>query len=242
MVIDLLNSEPVADVDLKQRLSRLRETIARAAERAGRDPDEIEILPITKGHPASLIQLVEAAGLPAVGENRVAEAEEKRALLGTSGLRWHMVGHLQRNKAAKALQLFDVIETVDSARLASRTQAVAQAAGLTDVEVLAQVNTSGEAAKSGFTVDLALDEIGRMCEMEPLRVNGLMTMAPFTSDEAVLRRTFGAARELLDRCRREIDGFDGTVLSMGMSNDFEIAVEEGATRLRLGTVLFGERA
>jgi len=229
-------------MDLETRLSGVRETIARAAERAGRSPDEIDILPITKGHPASLIQRVATAGLAAVGENRVAEAEEKQALLGSTGLRWHMVGHLQRNKAAKALQLFDVIETVDSARLAARLQAVAQAGGLTDVEVLAQVNTSGEAAKSGFDAERALDEIGRMCELEPLRVDGLMTMAPFTSDEAVLRRTFGAVRDLLDRCRREIDRFDGTVLSMGMSNDFEIAVEEGATRLRLGTVLFGERA
>ncbi len=229
-------------MDLETRLSGVRETIARAAERAGRSPDEIEILPITKGHPASLIQRVAAAGLAAVGENRVAEAEEKQALLGSTGLRWHMVGHLQRNKAAKALQLFDVIESVDSARLAARLQAVAQVAGLTEVEVLAQINTSGESAKSGFDGERALDEIGRMCELEPLRVDGLMTMAPFTSDEAVLRRTFAAVRDLLDRCRREIDRFDGTVLSMGMSNDFEIAVEEGATRLRLGTVLFGERA
>jgi len=230
------------DVDFQHRLSRLRETVARAAERADRAPDEIEILPITKGHPDALIRVVEAAGLPAVGENRVAEAEAKQASLGETGLRWHMVGHLQRNKATKALQLFDVIESVDSARLASRLQVAAQSAGLADVEVLAQVNTSGEAAKSGFAADAALEEIGRMCEMEPLRVDGIMTMAPFTADEAVLRRTFGAARELLARCRREIDRFDGTVLSMGMSNDFEIAVEEGATRLRLGTVLFGERA
>lgn len=231
----------MANVDFQHRLSRLRDAVARAARRAGRAPDEIEILPITKGHPASVIHIVEAAGLLAVGENRVAEAEEKRALLGPTGLRWHMVGHLQRNKASKALQLFDVIESVDSTRLASRLQAVAQTAGLNEVEVLAQVNTSGEAGKSGFAAATALDEIGRMCEMQPLRVSGIMTMAPFTSDETILRSTFAGARELFDRCRQEIDHFEGTVLSMGMSNDFEIAVEEGSTRLRLGTVLLGER-
>ena len=232
----------MADIDLQHRLSRLRETITRAAERAGRAPDAIEILPITKGHPASLIHMVEAAGLPAVGENRVAEAEEKRVSCGGSNLRWHMVGHVQRNKAAKAVELFDVIESVDSLRLARRLQAVAEQAGVDEVQVLAQVNTSGEAAKSGFAPGPALDQIGAMCELAALRVGGLMTMAPFTSDERLLRDTFSATRELLERCRREVGGFEGRVLSMGMSNDFEIAVEEGATRLRLGTVLFGERA
>ena len=232
----------VLDADFERRYSRLCEVIARAAERAGRPSGDIEVLPITKGHPASVIRAVEAAGLPAIGENRVAEAAEKRASIGATDLRWHMVGHLQRNKASRAVEIFDVIESVDSLRLARRLSSVAEAAGREAIEVLAQVNTSGEAVKGGFSGDAALEEIAAVCELPGLRVDGLMTMAPFTDDEAVLRRTFAAARELAERCRDAIDVYEGHVLSMGMSNDFEIAIQEGATRLRLGTVLFGERA
>lgn len=182
------------------------------------------------------------AGFRAIGENRTAEAAAKREELGPLDLRWHMVGHLQRNKAAKAIETFDTIESVDSFRLAARLDRVAAQAGLPRLEVLVQVNTSGDPAKGGFSPDDAVEEIGRICALERLHVDGLMTMAPFTDEEGVLRRTFAATRRLLERCRTEVAGFGGTVLSMGMSNDFEVAVEEGATRLRLGTVLFGERA
>jgi pyridoxal phosphate enzyme (YggS family) len=232
----------VVDDNFQRRLARVRESIGRAAERTGRRADRIEILPITKGHPGSLLRAVAAAGFTAIGENRVAEAATKLAELGRLGLRWHMVGHLQRNKVAGAIETFDVIESVDSLRLARRLSTVAARAEVSGLDVLVQVNTSGEAAKGGFSGDSAVDEIGRVCELAPLRVHGLMTMAPFTDDEAVLRRTFRETRRLQERCTKEIAAFTGTVLSMGMSNDFEIAVEEGATRLRLGTVLFGERA
>lgn len=229
--------------DVEARLALVRERIERAAERAGRDPGSIEILPVTKGHPVAGIEIVRALGLGAIGENRVAEAEEKRAELGdTPGLRWHMIGRLQRNKARRAVRTFDVIESVDSLRLAETLGRMAlEEAGETPLDVLVQVNTSGEDVKAGFHAGEAVEAVAEVCRVRGLRVDGLMTMAPYTEDEGVLRRTFRGARELLDRCRDEVSGFAGTTLSMGMSNDFELAVEEGSTRLRLGTVILGVR-
>jgi pyridoxal phosphate enzyme (YggS family) len=220
----------------------VRGKIARAAQRVGRDPSAVEILPVTKGHPAEMIRAVAAAGLAAIGENRVAEAEKKRGLLGGSlGIRWHMIGHLQRNKAATAVALFDVIESVDSLRLARRLSVMTERSERSDLEILVQVNTSGEEAKSGFGAAQAVDAVAEIRSLPGLRVAGLMTMAPFTTDRAWLRSTFQAARELFEECGTRIDGFSPQVLSMGMSNDFELAVEHGSTRVRLGTVLLGKR-
>ena len=199
------------------------------------------ILPVTKGHPAGVVSAVAAAGLEAVGENRVAEAEAKLATLGRAGLRWHMVGHLQGNKAARAIGTFDAIESVDSLRLARRLDSAAESAGRDVVQILVQLNAGAEDQKSGFEPARLIDAIGAMLDLERIVVRGLMTMAPFTDDERVLRSTFGLARECLARCRAELAGFAGTTLSMGMSNDFVIAVEEGSTEVRLGTVLLGER-
>lgn len=226
---------------LEERLAELRRKIANAAERADREPSSVDILPVTKGHPAEMILRVAEIGLGRIGENRVREAEGKRARLGTAGLTWHLIGHLQRNKARRALAMFDVIESVDSARLAERLSRLVEEEGRADLEILVQVNASGEAAKTGLTLDEAPDALIRICAMPGLRVAGLMTMAPFTSDEVILRRTFRQTRRLSERCAEGIDRFESRVLSMGMSNDFEIAVEEGSTRLRLGTVLLGER-
>ncbi len=232
--------------ELEERLERVRARIAGAAERAGRDPAEVEILPITKGHPAYVSRLVTELGLPAVGENRVGEAEEKRALLGGDlGLRWHMVGHVQRRKASRAVALFEVVESVDSLRLAGRlSREAAEARGGEDggLEVLVQVNASGEATKGGFAPDEVPAAAAEIAALPGLRAVGLMTMAPLTDDEETLRRTFRCTRDLLERCAEAGGGgFERGVLSMGMSNDFEIAVEEGSTRVRLGTVLLGER-
>ena len=223
------------------RALEIREIIERAAERAGRSGSEVTILPITKGHPAAVVSAVAAVGFGSVGENRVAEAETKRATLGRVGLRWHMVGHLQGNKAARAVGAFDVIESVDSLRLARRLHSAAETAGRDRVPILVQVNAGGEDQKSGFEPDRLTDAIGAMLDLDRIAVGGLMTMAPFTADENVLRSTFSVARECLERCRAELSGFEGMTLSMGMSNDFAIAVEEGSTEVRLGTVLLGER-
>jgi pyridoxal phosphate enzyme (YggS family) len=227
---------------LEERLAEVRHRIADAAERAGREPSSVEILPVTKGHPADAIPLVAEIGLRRIGENRVPEAEQKRAeLAGTAGLAWHLIGHLQRNKARRALAVFDVIESVDSTRLAGRLSRLVDEEARDDLEILVQVNASSEAAKTGLALDEAPDALAEICEMPGLKVAGLMTMAPFTSDEVILRETFRRTWQLSERCAEEIERFEPRVLSMGMSNDFEIAVEEGSTRLRLGTVLLGER-
>ncbi len=227
---------------MEERLAEVRARIAQAADCVGRDPAAVEILPVTKGHPVEAIGLVADLGLGRIGENRVAEAEQKRSELGGSaGVNWHLIGHLQRNKARPALAIFDVIESVDSLRLAERLSRLVEETQLAEIEILVQVNASGEAAKSGLGVAEAPGVIEAICELPGLRVVGLMTMAPFTSDEEVLRRTFRETRCLLERCGEEVARFVPQVLSMGMTNDYELAVQEGSTRVRLGTALIGER-
>lgn len=227
---------------IEARLAAVEARIARAAERAGRDPAAVELLPVTKGHPVAAIEAVRAVGFERIGENRVGEAETKQTELGgRRGLAWHMIGRLQRNKARRALATFDVIESVDRPSLARSLDRIVDEEGRDPVEVLVQVNTSGEDAKTGFERGDALSGVREICGLSGLRVAGLMTMAPFTEDETALRTTFRRVRELSERCANEIPGYEGRVLSMGMSNDFEIAIEEGSTRVRLGTVLLGER-
>ena len=227
---------------IEARLAAVEARIAGAADRAGRNPADIELLPVTKGHPPGAIEAVRSAGFERIGENRVDEAEAKQvALGGRAGLAWHMIGRLQRNKARRALATFDAIESVDSLRLARSLARIVEEEGHDPVEVLVQVNTSGEEAKAGFEGGDAVAGVREVCGLPGLRVAGVMTMAPYTDDEALLRTTFRRVRELSERCADEIPGFEGRVLSMGMSNDFEIAIEEGSTRVRLGTVLLGER-
>lgn len=226
---------------IRDNVESVRERIALAAQRSGRSLDDVSVLPITKGHAPEVVVAVARQGFTAIGENRVAEAEVKLAALGRLGIRWHMVGHLQRNKAARAMAAFDVIESVDSIRLGKRLQLEAERSGREGVDVLVQMNAGGERQKSGFAPRELVDALGTLGELNRVNVLGLMTMAPLTSEEHVLRRTFQLARQCLERCQHELAGFNGRVLSMGMSNDFEIAVEEGSTEVRLGTVLLGER-
>ena len=224
---------------LKDRIAEIEERIARAAERAGR-AEGARIVAITKTHPPSVVEATLAAGLLHIGENRVQELEAKVEAIGRDRAEWHLVGHLQRNKVRRAIPLFDLIHSIDSLRLARELSKEAVRAEV-EVRGLVQVNTSGEESKYGFDLESAVDAVGQIVELPGLRIEGLMTMAPFTADESVLRRTFGGTRELFERCDREIPGFEARHLSMGMSNDFEIAVEEGSTLVRLGTILFGER-
>lgn len=226
---------------LQRALPVVRERIARARERAGRsDDDPVTLVAVTKGHPVEAMHAAREAGLGVIGESRVQEALAKSAAVGDLGLEWHLVGHLQRNKVRDALGLFSLIHSVDSLRLA---RAIASAAEKQDcvVDVLAQVNASGEAAKFGVPAAEALSFVRKVSALERLRVLGLMSMAPFTEDETVLRRTFRVTRELYERCRDSVEKFEGRHISMGMTNDYEIAVEEGSSMVRLGTVLFGER-
>lgn len=226
------------DARIRETLPRVRERIARALERAGR-PDEVELVAVTKGHPLEAVRAAVAAGLGVLGENRVQELDEKVAAVGRTYAEWHLIGHLQRNKVRRSLALFDRIHSIDSLRLARTLSAEA---GRTEREVrgYVQVNVSGEETKGGFEGAEAVDALGVIVDLPWLHVDGLMTMAPLTDDAGTLHDTFGAARRLLEEAKRQFPAVGGG-LSMGMSNDFEIALEEGATILRLGTVLFGER-
>jgi pyridoxal phosphate enzyme (YggS family) len=226
---------------IRENASEVREAIEMAAERSGRPGSDVLVLPVTKGHPPAVVAAVAEAGFEAIGENRVAEAEAKMEARGRAGLRWHMIGHLQRNKARRAIATFDVIESVDSVRLGERLQLEAERAARAELPILVQVNAGGEEQKSGLDPAETVDVVGALLDLGRVSVRGLMAMAPLTADERVLRRTFAHVRECLSRCRTELSGFDGRTLSMGMSNDFVIAVEEGSTEVRLGTVLLGER-
>jgi pyridoxal phosphate enzyme (YggS family) len=224
---------------LAGRVAEVRERIERAKERAGRRGD-VTLVAVTKTHPAEMVRAAIAAGVTDVGENRVQELEQKVGEVGRGAVRWHLIGHLQRNKVAKALPLFDLLHSLDSLRLAQALSDAAVKAGAT-VRALVEVNAVGEESKDGLPAAEAVDAIGRMAELPGLELRGMMTMAPFTDDEAVIRRAFRTTRELCERAAREVAGFDGRELSMGMSNDFEIAVEEGATLVRVGSSIFGER-
>lgn len=226
--------------DLSDRLAEVRGRIDAARTRAGRS-DEVRIVAVTKTHPAAAVIAARAAGLLDVGENRVTELEEKVAEVGREAVRWHLIGHLQRNKAKRALPLVDLLHSVDSVRLArTLSESVVEENG-PDLEVLVQVNASGEGSKSGFLPADLMGSLIEICALPGLRVRGLMTMAPFTAEERVLRAAFSRTRELRNEAAREVPGFTPEHLSMGMSNDYEIAVEEGSTLVRLGTVLFGAR-
>lgn len=225
---------------LERALPEVRQRIQQACDRACRsDANALTLVAVTKGHPLEALQAARQAGLHVIGESRVQEAKAKWEAAGNIGLEWHLVGHLQRNKVRQALQMFALIHSVDSLRLAREIDKEAAKSGRA-AAVLVQVNASGEGSKHGLPVQNALEAVRAIGELEHVRVIGLMTMAPFTDAEDVLRRTFRRTRKLFERCRDTMERFEGRHLSMGMTNDYEIAVEEGSTMVRLGTVLFGE--
>ena len=229
---------------LQASLPAVAERIQRAKQRAGHAHD-VHIIAVTKGHPTAAIRAAIAAGLHDCGENRVLELESKIEELGRSAATWHLIGHVQRNKVRKALPLFDLVHSIDSARLAREFSSEAVRSGVT-VRGLVQVNASGEASKGGIDAtddpSAAVAAVQAICELPGLQVEGVMTMAPYVAEDTVLRTTFARTRKLFDECARQVSGFNAKIVSMGMSNDFEIAIEEGSTMIRLGTILFGERA
>ncbi|MEJ2539322.1 MAG: YggS family pyridoxal phosphate-dependent enzyme [Gemmatimonadota bacterium] len=224
---------------LKDTLPQTRDAIAEAAHRAGRDPSEVTLVGVTKGHPLEALRAALDAGLSDLGENRVSEMEDKARELKGQPVRWHMIGHLQSRKAPRVVGWTHLIHSVDRPSVAGRLGRAAAEAG-TAARVLIQVNTSGEAEKGGVSWDGAAEEVLRLAETDGLDVEGLMTMAPYVAEEAVLRTTFRRLRELSESVRRG-GSLVGPVLSMGMTNDLEVAVEEGSTMVRVGTALFGER-
>jgi len=221
---------------LADNVARVREAIAAVQAVEGISGD-VRIVAVTKGHPPDAVRAALRAGLADVGENRVQEALAKQAEVAEAA-RWHLIGHLQTNKAKSVAGRFAMVHSVDSVRVAEALAAAAASHGVR-VPVLVQVNVAREAQKSGCAPDEAAALVERAGALAGLDLVGLMTMAPFTSDEAGQRRVFGSLRRLRDALRAP--GRALPELSMGMSGDFRAAVAEGATVLRLGTVLFGER-
>jgi PLP dependent protein len=222
---------------LAANLARVRERVAAAASRAGRDPAGVTIMAVTKGQPAGALRLAYDAGLRLIGENRVQEAEGKLHTL-PPGCEAHLIGHLQRNKAGRAARLFSCVHSIDTLETAQALSRGAVAASRI-VEVLLEKNTSGEESQAGYRDDgQLLQDLAAVAALPGLRVRGLMTIAP-QGPEAAVRAAFAQVRQLLERARDVEPGLN--VLSMGMSGDFEQAIEEGATIVRLGTTLFGAR-
>lgn len=216
-------------------LQSIRSRITDAAEHSGRDPEEIKLIAVSKTHPPEVIREAISAGVSVFGENKVQEAEAKILELGRDGLEWHLIGHLQSNKARKAVQLFDVIHSVDSIDIAQRLERICVDENRVSLPVLIQVDLAGEETKSGVPEsDLpSLIEYLRSCER--LKLIGLMILPPFFDDPQATRPYFKRLRKIRDEL------LPGGELSMGMSNDFEVAIEEGATMVRVGTAIFGER-
>ena len=221
--------------DLPDRLRDVREKIDLAARRGGHG-QTVTIVAVTKTHGADAVQAAWDAGLPDVGENRIQEAMPKIDATSVP-VRWHLIGHLQRNKA-KAVARFHLLHSLDSGRLADAIHEIGIAEGR-PIDALVQVNVVGEDTKGGIDRASWESEAERLRGLSGIRVRGVMTMAPLDADETVLRTVFSGARDARDVLRAA--GHQATELSMGMSNDYEIAVEEGATLVRLGTILFGAR-
>jgi pyridoxal phosphate enzyme (YggS family) len=224
---------------IRRNLEKVKRRLDDAARRAGRDPADIQLVAVTKTVGLERLKEAVATGLTLFGENYVQEAKTKIASLGP-GLTWHFIGHLQSNKAKAAVELFDLIHSVDRLSLA---QALEQAAARRDKlqKILLQVNLAGEASKSGTAPEHAQDLLREISKMPHLRVLGLMTMPPWFDDPERVRPYFRALRELRDRLRG-LHLADLPELSMGMTGDFEAAISEGATLVRIGTAIFGQRA
>jgi len=220
-------------------LARVRERIARAAERAGRRADEITLVAVSKTFPAEAIRAAYDAGLCEFGENRVQEFEAKQPKIADLNATWHLIGHLQSNKSRRAAQFFDRVDSVDSLALAQKLDSAAAEYGKR-LPVLIEVHLGGEATKSG----VAETELSALAEDLPalahLELRGLLAIPPYSDDPERARPYFRKLRQLRDGLSRRL-GRPFPALSMGMSHDFEVAIEEGATEIRLGTALFGSR-
>jgi len=226
-------------VNIARNVEQVRERIELACARAGRDPGEVTVVAVSKTFPAEVIREAVEAGIRDIGENRVQEAYQKFQELGRIAT-WHMVGHLQTNKVKRALEFFDWIHSVDSLHLAREISKRAERLGR-EVDVLLEVNTSGEASKYGVTPEELPALAEAVSQLPRIRVRGLMTIAPIVERPEEARPYFVMLRELRDRLVEEGVVAELPHLSMGMTDDFEVAVEEGATMVRIGRAIFGER-
>ena len=232
---------------MEANIAAVKARIARAAQQAGRSPAEITLVAVSKTHPPQAVEAAAQAGLADFGENRLEEAGPKMKAVAAGGLRWHMIGHVQSRKAAEAATGgFALIHSVDSLKLAQRLSRQAAAAGLV-VPVLLECNMSGEASKEGFSAETSdrwpalLPEVSAILALPGLEVRGLMTMAPVVPQPEAARPFFSRLRELRDCLRINLPQNQWRELSMGMSDDFEAAIGEGATLVRIGRAIFGER-
>ena len=232
-------------MSVAENIARVRERIQAAAMRAGRDADDITLMAVSKTFPAHSIREAYGAGIRHFGENRVQEFAGKVKDLDDLGeARWHMIGHLQSNKATKASELFHAVDSVDSFKLAEKLNEAAIKANKT-LAVLIEINVGGEEAKTGVAPGSPeLDHLlSAARQLERLQVKGLMTIPPFFDDPEATRSYFRTLRELRDQiAARNLPGIEMAALSMGMSHDFEVAIQEGSTCVRVGTAIFGERS
>jgi len=226
-------------VALTENLNAIRLRIEAACARAGRDPSSITLLPVSKGQPPEAVRAVADLGPHVFGESKMQEAKAKISLC-PGRLRWHMIGHLQTNKCRDAVHFFEMIQSVDSLALAGEINKRCDQAAKT-MPVLLEANIAGEASKFGYRPDALLNELEEINALRRLEIQGLMTIAPWTQDPEKARAIFRQLRELKQRCEQVL-GAPLPHLSMGMSGDFEVAIEEGATIIRVGTALFGPRS
>ncbi len=220
------------------RVQRIYEGIAAACARSGRDSDDVKLVAATKKVAPEKISEAADAGISIVGENRVQEAAQKKEIC-PGHLEWHMIGHLQRNKVRHALDLFDFVHSVDSMRLLDTIEMEAEKRGRA-VPVCLEINLAGESTKHGFTREEFASALEHCCELTRVEVLGLMTMPPFTEHPEDVRHYFAELRDLRDKGNEQA-GMRMEGLSMGMSHDYQVAVEEGATWVRVGSAIFGER-
>ena len=226
---------------INENIAEIRRRIASAAKRSGRSPDDVRLMGVSKFHPVEMM-ISASSGVDILGENRIQEAEEKR-LAWPAGNKtpWHLIGHLQRNKARKALEIFDLIETIDSLDLARMLDRILAETDISGFPVYLEVNMSGELSKDGIEPQETCRLLERILEYCPrLAVEGLMTIGPNTGDLDSVRSAFNGLRELRDRLKQTC-GLPLKELSMGMTGDYEMAIEEGSTIVRIGTGIFGLR-
>ncbi len=227
------------DDNIATNLAAVLDRIADAAHNAGRSPQDVELVAVTKTQPETRVREAISAGATMIGENYIQESREKFDLLIDKAVSWHFIGHLQRNKAKYAVRIFDLIHSVDSIKLARQIDAQAQKTGKIQ-SVLVQVNISGESTKSGVAHDTAMTLIKDVAALPHLNLEGLMTMPPFFDAPERARPFFTTLRQLRDQAQSTL-AIDLPHLSMGMTGDFEVAIQEGATLVRVGTAIFGER-
>ncbi len=232
-------------MSISENISKILERVETAAARSGRRPEDVALMAVTKTQPVERIREAYAAGIRLFGENRVQEfAGKTESLRNLSEATWHMIGHLQTNKAAKTTELFDAVDSLDSIRLAEKLDSAARTQNK-EIAVLIEINVGGEQAKSGIMPESnELDSLLLSApRFESLHFRGLMTVPPFTEDPEGARPYFRKLCEIRDSiARRRLSAVAVDVLSMGMSHDFEVAIEEGSTCVRVGTAIFGERA